>query len=216
MTTFMKRLLPGLLLCSVLCGSAAAQSRIATVNLQKVFDKYWKTEQAVAALKDSVTEMEKSHKEMVDDWKKMKDAYQKLVEDANNQAISTEQRDKYKKDAEDKLGEIKRTEDGIAQFERQAGATIGEKKARMRKNLLEEIKLAISSKAKSGNYTIVMDSGAQTYAADPAGPYYTPTLLYWSDENDLTEAVIAQINAGAPVDLPAADDKKPAPAIKKP
>ncbi|MFO1478400.1 MAG: OmpH family outer membrane protein [Verrucomicrobiota bacterium] len=206
-----KRMILAALAAGCLCLPASAQTRIATVNLQKVFDKYWKTEQAVSALKESVAEMEKSHKEMLEDWKKMKESYQKLVENANNQAVSTEQRDKYKKDAEEKLADIKRAEDGLAQFERQAGATISEKKARMRKNLLEEIKTAINSKAKSGSYAIVLDSGSQTYAADPAGPYYTPNLLYWSEENDLTDAVIAQLNAGAPVDT---SGEKTAPAKK--
>jgi len=210
MRRLLKKLVPGVLLLSLLGGSAFAQTRIATVNLQKVFDKYWKTEQAIAALKDRVNEMEKSHKEMLDEWKKAKEDYQKLLEDANNQAVSAEQRDKRKKAAEDKLKDIRTAEDSITQFERQASATIGEQKSRMRKNILDEIKLAISSKARAGGYALVLDSGAETYVADPAGPYYTPALLYTSDENDLTTAVIAQLNAGAPIETPESD-QKPAP-----
>ena len=106
MRRLLKKLVPGVLLLSLLGGSAFAQTRVATVNLQKVFDKYWKTEQAVAALKDRVAEMEKSHKEMLDEWKKAKEDYQKLLEDANNQAVSAEQRDKRKKAAEDKIKEL--------------------------------------------------------------------------------------------------------------
>ena len=63
----------GLLLVSLLSGSAWAQGRIATVELRKVFDNYWKTKQADVALKDRAADFEKDHKTMVDDWKKAKD-----------------------------------------------------------------------------------------------------------------------------------------------
>jgi outer membrane protein len=195
----MKQLVPAALLLLVMGLPLWGQTRIATVNLQKVFDKYWRTDQVTAALKDRVSELEKTHQDMVKDWKKQKDEYQTLLEAANNQAVSAEERDRRNKAAEDKLRDIKTSEDNITQFERQAAATIAEQKARMRKNLLEEIKLAIESKAKSDGYSLVIDSGAQTYAADPSGPYYTPTVLYASDSNDLTASVIAQLNAGAPL-----------------
>jgi outer membrane protein len=188
---------------------ALAQTRIATVNLQKVFDKYWKTEQASAALKDRAAEFEKTHKEMLDDYRKDKDEYKKLVEQANDQAVSSEERAKRKQAAEDKLAELKKSEDDITQFERQASATISEQKARMRKNILDEIKGAVQSKAKTGGYSLVIDSGTQTYVADPSGPYYSPTILYSSDDSDLTETVLAQLNAGAPLATPKTNDTRP-------
>jgi outer membrane protein len=207
MTSMIKKLVPCVLLVGFLGASAlaqtpapaAAQSRVATIDLQKVFDKYWRTERVTAGLKERVTDLEKTHKGMLDDWRKAKEDYEKLLQDANNQAVSSEERDRRKKAAEDKLRDIKAAEDNITQFERQAAVTINEQKTRMRKNLLDEIKRTIESKAKASGYTLVMDSNAQTYAADPAGPYYTPVFLYTSDTNDLTEAVIAQLNAGAPL-----------------
>jgi Skp family chaperone for outer membrane proteins len=215
MTSSFKKLVPAVLLLSLLGGSAFAQTRIATVNLTKVFDKYWKTEQATAALRDRANEMDKSHTELVDDWKKSKEEYQKLLEDANDQAVSAELRDKRKKAAEDKLKDLRAGEDNITQFERQMNVRLGEEKARMRKNILEEIKLAISSKAKTGNYSIVIDSGAQTYVPDPSGPYYFPAVLFSDDQSDLTDAVLAQLNAGAPVDTAKPEGKPTEPKADK-
>ena len=215
MNTFLKKLVPGVLLISVLSGSAFAQTKVATVNLPKVFDKYWKTEQAAALLKGRAGEMQKSLDEMVDGLKKGRAEYQKLVEDANNQAVSAEERDKRKAAAEDKLRDLKATEDSITQFDRQISVTIGEQKARMRKNLLEEIKLAIASKAKAGGYSVVVDSAAQTYSPAPSGPYYTPAVHYTDDQNDLTDAVVSQLNAGAPLDIAKPDAKPADPKLKK-
>jgi outer membrane protein len=211
MNTKLKSLLLAAPLALWSCAPAFAQSRIATVDVQKVFDKYWKTDQAVAALRDRADEIKKSHDDMVDNWRKAKAEYQKLLEAANNQAVSSAERERRNKAAEEKLTDIKKAEDDINQFDRQANATLGEQRARMRKNILDEIKLAIGSKAKSGGFSLVIDSGAQTYVADPTGPYYSPMILYSNNENDITEAVISQLNAGAPIDQPASDQKKSSP-----
>jgi Skp family chaperone for outer membrane proteins len=211
----MKRLVWGVLLLSLAGGSALAQTRVATVNLQKIFDKYWRTEQATTALKERVTELEKTHKEMMDDWVKGKEQYRKLLEDANNQAVSSEERERRRKSVEEKLKSLKAAEEDIAQFEQRATVTIGEQKARMRKNLLDEIKSTIDGKARAGGYATVFDSGSQTYAADPSGAYYTPNVLYTSETNDLTDAVISQLNAAAPVESPKAAEKPAEPAVKK-
>ena len=198
----------GVVLFSWLSGLAYAQNRVATVDLQKVFDKYWRTEQAIASLKDRLAQFEKSRLEMVEGMKKKSQEYQKRLDDANNQALSAEQRDKRKKDAEEMLGDLKAGKDELDQFDRVANATLVEQKARMRKNILDDIKGAVNSKAKAGGYSLVIDSGAQTYVADPTGPYYSPSVVYANDDNDLTETVLSQLNAGAPVATPGADEKK--------
>ena len=36
----------------------------------------------------------------------------------------------------------------------------------------------------------------------------TPVVLYSNNENDMTEAVLSQLNAGAPADAPKAQDQK--------
>ena len=51
MHKLLRKLLPALLLISLLGSSASAQTRIGTVDLRKIFDSYWKTKQADAALK---------------------------------------------------------------------------------------------------------------------------------------------------------------------
>src|ERR1017187_7859125 len=113
MKSLVRKLVLPLLLISLLGGSALAQGRIGTVELRKVFDGYWKTKQADAALKDRAADIEKDHKTMLDDWKKAKDEYQTLLGDANNQTLSFEEREKRKKSAEDKLKQIKDSEDAI-------------------------------------------------------------------------------------------------------
>ena len=191
----------GLLLISALGCSALAQGRTATIDLRKVFDGYWKTKQADSSLKDRAADMEKEHKNMLDDWKKAKEDYEGLLSNANDQAVSTEEREKRKQAAKDKLKFIKETEDTISQYERQARATLDEQRKRMRDNILGEIRTVLNAKAKTSNFSLVIDVAAES-------ANNTPVILYTNNENDLTQDILSQLNAGAPVDTSKPDDKK--------
>jgi len=194
-------MISGLLLTCFMGASAFGQGKQATIDLRKVFDNYWKTKQADAALKDRAADMEKEHKNMLDDWKKAKDDYQSLLSSANDQAVSTDEREKRKKAAEEKLKFIKETEDTIAQYERQARSTLDEQKKRMRDNILGEIRTAINAKAKSMNCSLVFDTAAESANG-------TTIVLFSNNENDMTEEILKQLNAGAPIETPKPDEKK--------
>jgi outer membrane protein len=198
-------MVPALLLISLMSCPAWAQNRIATVDLRKIFDTYWKTKQADAALKDRQADLEKDDKTMRDDWKKAKDEYQSLLTDANNQTLSIEERDKRKKAAEDKFKQIKDSEDAIVQYERQARANIDEQRKRMRDRIVEEIRTAVNGKAKAAGYALVLDTAAESVNN-------TPIVLFSNNENDMTDAVLALLNAGAPADML---KPEPKPAGKK-
>src|ERR1035437_9470730 len=208
MKSLLCNIIPALVLVSLMSGSAWGQGRIATVDLRKLFDNYWKTKQADAALKDRAADIEKEHKTMLDDWKKAKDEYQNLLGEANNQTLSVEEREKRKKSAEDKLKQIKDSEDAITQYERQARTTLDEQRKRMRDNIVEEIRAAVNSKAKSGGYALVIDAGAESGNGNAAaGTPGTPVFLYTNNENNITEGVLSQLNAGAPAAPAKSEDK---------
>jgi Skp family chaperone for outer membrane proteins len=173
---------------------ALAQSKIGTVDLRKLFDGYWKTRQAQAALSDRKTQLDKDDNSMRTDLKKGGEEYQKLVEQANDQAISADQRDKRKLAAADKLKQLQDSKVAIDQFERQAQVTLSEQSQRMRENILGEIKIAVTAKAKAAGYSLVIDAAAETANA-------TTAVVYSSGENDLTDDVLKQLNAGAPIDV---------------
>ena len=112
-----------------------------------------------------------------------------------------EEREKRKKSAEDKFKQIKESEDSITQYERQARSTLEEQKKRMRDRIVEEIRATVTGKAKVAGYAMVFDIASE-------GVNNTPIVLYSNNENDITEAVLAQINAGAPAVTPKTEEKK--------
>lgn len=206
----MKTVVLGLGLGLLLATSAPAQQlKIATVDLRQVFDNYWKTKQAESVLKDKAGELEADRKKMLDQYTKLKGDYKTALEKANEQAVSNEEKEKRKKSAETKLGELNELEGTINQFDRQAGTTIDEQKRRMRDNVLAEIRAVIDLKAKSGGFNMVLDSAGESVNGTPV------VLFNNSPETDITKIVLAQLNETAPANRAVAAPKDPKDKDKK-
>jgi Skp family chaperone for outer membrane proteins len=148
-----------------------------------------KTAGANPAQRGSKAQFAKDAKSQRDDLKKGSDEYQKLLEQANDQAFSAEQRDKYKQTAADKLKQLQDSKTALDQYERQAQITMSEKSQRMRDNILSDIKAAVAAQAKVAGYQLVIDAAGETANA-------TTAVVYSSGENDLTDAVLKRLNAG--------------------
>jgi Skp family chaperone for outer membrane proteins len=191
MKRLLTRLLPAVVALSLLTSSAMAQGKIGTIDLRKVFDGYWKTKQADAGLKERAADMEKEHKNMIEDLKRAEEDYRGILSSANDQAVSEEERDRRKKSAEEKLRYMEKQRETIGQYERQARTTLDEQRRRMRENILGEIRTVVNGKAKAGSFTMILDTAAESINN-------TPVVIYTTGENDITEDVLKELNATAP------------------
>lgn len=168
---------------------AAAQTKVATVDMKKIFNNYWKTKQATTSLESRKTELRKEMKDMADGLEKAQADYKQLLDQSNDQAISSDERDKRRQAATDKAKEIAATKNTLEQFQRQAESQLADESQRMSGNLVVEIQKAVSDKAKAGGFTIVLNSAN------------TEAFIYVSPDADITDSVLSQLNAGAPIDL---------------
>lgn len=169
--------------------SASAQSKIAAVDMKKIFNGYWKTHEAQTLVEKSQADLRKDLKDMADGLDKAQVDYKKLLEQANDQAISADEREKRKTAATDKAKEINNQKAAFDQYQRQAGSSLQEKTQRMSASLVTDIQKAVSDKAKAGGYTVVLNSAT------------TEAIVYTDSSIDLTDAVLKQLNAGAPIDV---------------
>jgi outer membrane protein len=185
------RLIFTVALTVALACAASAQTRIASVDLSRVFADYWKTKQATLALEERKADLIKELDNLNADKKKLLEQYQKLNAEANDQAVAPEEREKRKKATEAKLKDLKDSDESIKQFTVRSDTDLKSQFQRMRNNVLGEIKETVNAKAKSGGYSLVLDSAAETVNG-------TRVFLYSNGENDLTTAVLEQLNAAAP------------------
>lgn len=192
-----------MLLVGALTMPAFGQNRIGTIDLQKVFQNYWMRTKAEAALKERGTAMDKELKGFVDDYNKTKEDYTKLITVSQDQSKTQEERDKAKTAAESKLLELKTSENTIRTYEENAKDQLDSQKKRMRDSLLTDIQGAVNAKAKSSGYTLVIDTSADSLNQ-------TPVVVYNNGENDMTDMILKQLNAGAPPDATKDATDKPA------
>ncbi len=168
--------------------SASAQSKIASVDMRKLFDQYYKTKLA---------------EDLLD---KDKADYKQLIDQANDQAISADAQDKLKQSAADKAQQINDSKTAFDKFQREVEASLADKSQRMTANLISEIQAAVSDKAKLGGYSLVVNSAS------------SEAVVYSAPEIDITASVLSQLNAGAPVEVstPAPSGLELAPSTNSP
>jgi Skp family chaperone for outer membrane proteins len=176
--------------------------------MQRVWDKYWKTRQAQSQVDDQTADFEKRKKGMLDDYQKANREYNKLMETAKDQAVSSDEREKRKNEAEKKLREIKEIEQDANLFQRTTDEQLKMQARRMTENILRDIRDLVDAKAKAGGYTLVIDIAAKSAVG-------TPIVLYNNGQNDMTQEVLLQLNSTAPVGLVKSDESKDPPEEKK-
>ena len=148
------KLVAMLLALSCFVGTASAQEpvKIATVDLLRVFDSYWKTKLSNDQLKKRGADFDKARGGMIDDLNLLKEDYTKLNASSQDPANSDEKRSGDLKKAQEKLIEYERLEQQISDFDKNAQRTLADQTRRLRKDRLEEIQEVINTKAKELGY----------------------------------------------------------------
>ena len=189
----MRLLIPTLLLAAffVMPGAtqtAQAQTKVATVDMRKLLNGYWKTKQANVVLDNRKADLRKELKDMADGLEKAQTDYKQLLTQADDPAISDTERARRKQAVSDKSKEINDSKTAYDQFSRQAEAQLQDTVQRMTSNLLADIQAAVGTKAKLAGYAIVINASSDA-------------VVYSQADTDITADVLSQLNAGAPIDV---------------
>src|SRR5438552_7862337 len=188
--------------------SQAETNKIGIIDMQRVWDKYWKTKQAQAQVDEQTADFEKRKKTMMDDYEKANRDYKKLIDSSLDQAVSVEERDKRKNAAEKKLLEIKEIQQDATLFQRTTDEQLKMQARRMTENILRDIRDLVEAKAKAGGYTLVIDVAAKSAVG-------TPIVLYTNGQNDMQQDVLHQLNSTPPAGHVQSHDAKETAEDKK-
>lgn len=170
---------------------AFAQSapKIAVLDMAKVFDTHYKTEEQQAKLKadekKAMEEVERVDKEI----KTAADKFKEQKDQMDNPALNQEARDKAKADAQKTYEEIQQKQQEGNQFKMNAQRNFQQRIANFRQLLIEEISKIATDVAKRRGATILFDKGS---------------LIYSDSTYDITDEVIAEINKSRPAGTAAA------------
>jgi outer membrane protein len=183
--------------------------RNVTVDLNKIFNDYYKTPIASGKLKETADSYNKEHEDMLASYRKQVDELNKLREEQDKPEYTAEVREQKKKAVQDKLAETQKTQRDIEEYRNSHRQILEQQTQRMRQGILKEINDVISKEARDAGYGIVFDKSGNTLNG-------VPTIIYAQDAIDITDDIIKILNKNKPADLPKTEEKKSdKPADKK-
>ena len=175
---------------SVASAGAAAELKIATVDLDKVFTAHPKTQAAEAELKKSEEGVQEEMDQIVAEGRGLQEAVAKLREAAKNPLLTEEARLQKRDEAEEKLTELQEFELRARRTQETKLKQMREKVLKSRQAIVDELMAAVNHFAEAGGYDLVLDKSGMTMNAVPMVAYSNPAL-------DVTDKLIEYLKATA-------------------
>jgi outer membrane protein len=190
--------------------------KLVTVDMAKVFDSHYKSEEANIKFKELEQKAQETAEELRKQGQTLVDEYKELSEQAKNTLLTAEARGKAEGDAAKKYEEIQRKQGEIQQFVQNTQRQLQTRIGNHRDMLLEEISKIVVEIARKHDATLVLDKSGPSM-------FKIPVMLYSDPAYDITQEVIVQENKDRPAPAPApaaaaptAPNTAPKPATPEP
>ncbi|HBC86512.1 MAG TPA: hypothetical protein DCZ94_06115 [Lentisphaeria bacterium] len=177
--------------------AVSADQKIAVVDMEKLFQGYYKTKLADADIKRQAEVFKEYSDKLNDSLLKLQDEFKELRDAAQNIALSEAERENKRISAQDKYRQLKEKEAEVKQYNTEKQNLLKDMYEEKRNGLLKEITENIKKYCLSQGISIVLDSSGRTLNNIASVIYKTP-------ETEITEVILKEINK-------AVDEKKAAP-----
>jgi outer membrane protein len=195
-----------LILALPIAGFAQGTLRIGTVDMQRAFKEYKKTQDAEAKINDAKNSAKKEYDDRAEAYKKALDEINNLNKQLDAPALSAEAKSQKAKERDDKIANIKNMEREINDFRQTRERQLQEQAMRMREGIVKEITDVVMDKVKANNLDLVFDKSGMSLNG-------VPVVMYSHDNVDFTTDILAVLNkpgrigASAPSPAPAKASK---------
>ncbi len=177
-----------------------ADQKVALVDMEKLFQNYYKTKISDADLKKQAEIFKDYSNKLNDSLLKLQDEFKEVRDASQNIALSEAERENKRISAQDKYRQLKEKENEVKQYNAEKQNQLKDKYEELRNSLLKEISETIRKYCQPQGITLVIDSSGKTLNNIPSVIYRVPEL-------DITDVILKEINK-------AVEDKK-APEEKK-
>ncbi|HYJ03729.1 MAG TPA: OmpH family outer membrane protein [Chthoniobacterales bacterium] len=190
-----------LALCILSAVDTRAQTKICTVDMERVLKEYSKTKEAETRLNEAKNAAKKEYDDRADAYKKALEEINKLNAQLDSPVLTADAKASKAKERDEKIANLKNMEREITEFRQTREQQLQQQLLRMRENLLKEITDVVMEQVKSRNMDLVFDkSGASLNRFSP--------ILFSPDAMDFTAEVITEVNKKA--------NAAPSPSPRKP
>ena len=194
----MKKLLLFAVSFLVLAGAAGAAERIVFVDLERVFNEFYKTQLAKSKVQMQQADIDAERQLMVDEMTQISEEVDVLKKEARDVTLTQEIRDGKRLLYEERVLELRGKQKEIEEFSERRQRQVQMQVSRMSKTVMDEIREAIVEYAKQEGLLAVIDSSTRRAAVG--------VFIYTHADVDITEAVLAMLNSRRPDVLDGGND----------
>ena len=183
--------------------------KLITVDIGKVLDGYYKSEEANAKLKDAEQKAREQAEELRKQGQTMVDEYKELVEQTKNTLLNAEARTKAEQAALKKRDEIQLKQNDLQGFIQNTQSALNQRIVNIRDLLLEEITKVVNEIARRKGATLVVDKSGRSI-------HNLPVVLFADAAYDITDETIIEVNKDRPASNKPATTATPASSAPAP
>jgi outer membrane protein len=198
----MKKTIQSLVAVAAIAFSAVtthAQSapKILVVDLAKLFDGHWKTQEQTAKLQEDEKKAQEQLAVITKDGNAMVEQFKELDEQSKNPAATADAKAKSLADAQKKYEEIQQKRNEQNTFVQNTSNTLKQRFQTFKTLMIEEITKTAVEISKKHGATFLLDKSGPTLVGVSNILYFDPTL-------DITDEVQVELNKDRPATTPAA------------
>ena len=177
--------------------------KILIVDMAKLYDGHYKTEEQNGKLKADQAKAEEELQKLNTEGNALVKQFNDMKEQANNPTLSADGKTKAQGELEAKAQEIQRKQGEVNQFRTNTQRSLQQRINNFKQFLLEEISKTAVDIAKKKGATLLVDKSGPTLIG-------MPSVLYFDPAYDITEDVAKEINKDRPAGSASTATAKPA------
>lgn len=174
----------------LMAGVAAAAERIVFIDLERVFNEFYKTQLAKSKIEVQQKDIDVERQFMVDEMTAISDEVDVLKKEARDITLSQEIRDGKRILYEERLLELRDKQKEIGEFTERRKQQVQMQVARMSQTIMDEIHFSVIEYAKQEGLQAVIDNSTRRAAVG--------VFIYTHPDVDITESVLALLNSKRP------------------
>lgn len=194
---------------TALVTQAQPAPKILVVDLAKIYDGHYKTEEQNAKLKGDESKAQEELEKLNKEGNALVEEYKELVDQAKNPALSAEAKNNAEMNAQKKYAQIQEKQNEVGAFRQNTARSLQQRVKTFRDLMLEEIsKIATDIAKKKGANILVDKSGPSLIGVS--------NLIYTDPGFEITDEVLKEVNKDRPAGAAAPEAAAAAPAAGAP
>ena len=174
-------------------GANAQRLKIATVNMERLFNEYHKTSSVQRDINIERARIQKDNNLRLKDIRDIDDSLQKIREQLKDKELGDKKRQDLRQEASDLSQDGIHKERERSEFLERRNRALSETMTKQMRAILVKIQRVVSERAKAGNFDYIFDQSGNSNQG-------IPFVLHARDTTDLTDSLLEEINQDAPED----------------